>query len=97
MTLKTVYASIGSDPSQDGITDKNSFLKSDPETHAVMYWGKQLLNHYYTNVQTLLPQANNQNFSDVILSTVAIDGISLRCAFNESDFSKCFKYGRYCQ
>jgi len=68
-------ASIGSDPSQDGVTEKNAFLKSDPETHAVMYWGKTLLNHYYTNLQTLLPQANNQNFSDVILSSITIDGI----------------------
>jgi hypothetical protein len=69
-----MYSSIGSDPSQDGITDKNSFLQSDSDTHAVMYWGKSLLNYYYTNVKTLLPEANNQNFSEVILSRVAIDG-----------------------
>ena len=71
-----MYASIGSDPLQDGITEKNAFLKSDAETHAVMYWGKTLLNYYYTNLQTLFPKANNQNFSNVILSSIIVDGTS---------------------
>jgi hypothetical protein len=70
-----MYGAIGPDPSQDGITEQNSFLKSEPaELFQTMYSAKQLLKYYYGNLLVNLPAANNQNFSDVLLSSITIDG-----------------------
>lgn len=39
-----------------------------------MYWASVLLDYYYTSLENILPIVNQQNFSNVVLSSIIIDG-----------------------